>query len=216
MGSSLACVRPETEDTDMNKWWGSKPIVQSEFESQQDKLQRMSAEVVKRYRKELNQEVSEPDRLAAVYGMGFATADGRRQAQVVCLLASSMLKAPNTDVTLVWPDRQESVASVRGGEVSDEWSSALEDSYCSHVITTGRELSVEKSREHPLVCDTSFARAGQIVSYLGVPVANREGIIVGVLCAHDTVSRQWNTADVGILTQLSVVLTRAMTPVAAS
>ncbi len=104
------------------------------------------------------------------------------------------------------------LASVRGGVVDEPGYLSLDDSYCKHVIATGREFAVDRSNAHPLVCNTMLATTEQVVSYLGVPIASRDGIIVGVLCVHTTDEREWSTADVSMLTQLSFVLTRALEP----
>jgi GAF domain-containing protein len=195
------------------KLWPTKTpakISQVQFETQQQKLARLSGEVLERHRREIDREVEDSARLKVMYGSAFMSGGAKRQAQTVCLMATQMLNVPNSALTIVQPDRQEFIAQVRRGEILDEQaSSAIGDSYCRQVIGTGREFAVEKSAEHPLVCDSSFARGGEIVSYLGVPVANRSAIIVGVLCVWDEVERSWTAADVSILTQLSLVLTRS-------
>lgn len=195
----------------MKTWFGSKTITPTEFETQQNKLRRMSAEVVHRYHREVSAEVSDPHRLAAVYGASFSCAGARRQAETVALMATSMLKVPHCEVTLVWPDRQEAVAAVNDYAITRPGDDLpYEESYCKNVIATGREFSVENAIDHPLVCDTKLATTGAICSYLGVPVANKDGVIVGVLCVYDTIERDWRGGDVSLLTQLSFVLTRAM------
>lgn len=199
----------------MVRWWNStKPVSEPQFESHQQKLQRMSAEVVQRYQRELDAEISDPQRLSATYGSAFAGAETRRQTQTVVMMAASMLKVPNADAMLVMSDRQESVAAVRDYEIVDpgDANAPIHDSYCKHVIGTGREFAVDDAPNHPLVCDTSFARGRNIIAYLGVPIASRDGVIVGVLCVHDSRAREWRVADVSMLTQLSFVLTRAMEP----
>jgi GAF domain-containing protein len=178
---------------------------QTEFETQQDRLMKLSGDVLSRYRKELAQEVAEPERLNAVYGQRFLEREMRDQAQIVAHMASELLMVPNAMVNIVLSDRQVTVAQV-GSYASPEV--AREESYCQHVIGTGRELAITDSARHPLVCDTTFAQNAAIVSYLGVPVVSREGMIVGVLCCWDSIKRDWDAADVGILTQLSMVLTR--------
>jgi GAF domain-containing protein len=202
---------PEGELLTMKRWFGAKAVQLEEFETQQSKLAKMSREVFDRYQATLKQEVADPARLEAVYGSAFANADSKRQAQVVALMASSMLSVPNAMITLILPDRQVRVANVVNGQVdTDLADDKIEESFCKHVIGTGRELAIDRSGEHALVCDTRFARSGEITSYLGVPIANTEGIIVGVLCVFDSAERDWGVGDVGLLTQLSVVLTRAL------
>ncbi len=194
----------------MKLWFAKTPLKQPEFENQQDKLRRMSEEVIRQYQTDVDREVSDPDRLAAMYGSGFMSADLKRQAEVVAVMASQMLKVPNADVSAVMPGVHQALASVRDGEVIEPGSQGLDDSMCKNVIATGREMAVELAQNHPLVCNTEWATSGAIVAYLGVPVASHEGIIVGVLCVHSPHKREWKTADVSVLTQLSFVLTRAM------
>lgn len=196
----------------MRRWFGAtKPLPPMQFETQQSRLEKMSREVFDRYHVALDKELAEPQRLEAVYGSAFANADSKRQAEVVALMASSMLSVPNAMITLILPDRQVRVASVVNGVVDQNLDDdPIEDSFCKHVIGTGRELAIDRSGTHALVCDTRFARSGEITSYLGVPVANTEGIIVGVLCVFTSQERDWGVGDVSLLTQLSVVLTRAL------
>lgn len=179
--------------------------------SQQAKLRSMSGDVLRRYQRELDAEVSDPDRLAAVYGAAFACADTKRQAGVVAMMASSMLKVPNAAVNVITAEEQEPVAWITDGQlITDPKVVPARESFCVNVITTGREMAVENAREHPLVCNSRFALEGEVISYLGVPIANRSGVIVGSLCVFEPSQRQWKPADVGMLTQLSMVLTRAL------
>lgn len=177
------------------------------FETHQDRLSRLSGEMLTRYRKELKAEVTDPQRLAQVYGSEFASAGVRSQAQSVAAMAASMVKAPSAMINVVTANEQETIAKV-GAEAVPAVIDA-EDAFCSHVIGTGREFAVDDSGTHPLVCDTRYARGGEIISYLGVPI-ERSGYIVGVLCVADDKVRTWSTADVSILTQLAAVLTRAL------
>lgn len=184
--------------------------MQAEFETQQQKLQRLSGDVLARYQREIDTEVADPQRLEATYGAVFASAGMKRQAQTVCLMATQMLGVPNAAISVLGRHEQEFIARVEQGQVvQDSLVTRIEDSYCRQVIGTGREFAVEKAAEHPLVCDSTFTTDGIIVSYLGVPIADRNSIIVGVLCTWDSVEHPWSAADVAVLTQLSLVLTRA-------
>jgi GAF domain-containing protein len=188
------------------RWFQRGAVKQDEFESQQQKLARLSGEMLSRYRTELKAEISDPDRLAQVYGSEFATSDMKKQCQSVATMATQMLKTPMAMINILNGEEQETVAQVGADDVPP--LIATEESFCRHVIGTGREFAVSNSPEHPLVCDTQVSREGIIVSYLGVPI-ERQGYIVGVLCVADVHPRDWSLADVSILTQLAAVLTRA-------
>ncbi len=183
-----------------------EPIDPRSFETQQQKLTRLSGEVLERYRKELKAELADPDRLRAVYGAAFADRSNAAQAQIVVTMASNMLGTPNAMLSIVLDDRQVPIAQVSTDPITEF---PIKESMCAHVIHTGQEVSVEVAQEHPLVCDTTFARSGQVVSYLGVPVVDRSALIIGVLCVWDDKQRNWGPADVGMLMQLSFILTRA-------
>jgi GAF domain-containing protein len=198
-------------------WHRSTVTAPDELENQQQKLARLSGDVLRQYRRDLDVEVNDPQRLEAIYGSGFMRAEATKQSEVVAVMATQMLSVPNAIVSVVLPDGQYNVAWIVDNESVrvdlSQPASTLPDSYCSHVIGTGREVNIETSVDHPLVCDTKWARGGEIVSYLGVPVANRHAIIVGTLCVYDSCERQWAPADVSMLTQLSLVLTRTVDPV---
>lgn len=199
----------------MRRWFANKvhiDVASVQDNKSTDKLRRLNEEVMRRYQREVSTEVGDPTRLAAVYGSAFSTGTARQQAHTVALTATSMLKVPNCEVTVVYPDRQESVAAVNNYAVIDPGIGNLsyEDSWCKNVIATGREFAVDNAGEHTLVCDTTLTTEGGVGSYLGVPIADRTGIIIGVLCVFDSIPRDWTPADVSMLSQLSFVLTRAM------
>jgi GAF domain-containing protein len=191
----------------MARWWqsGRETARQREFESHQQRLERLSGQMLERYRAGLKDKVADPDRLQALYGTHFLDGSFRQQAHRVLTMACSMLRVPNAMVNIVTPLGQQTVAAVGA---NDDANGPLEThSFCQHVIGTGRELAVSDAEGHSLVCDTVFARDGIIVSYLGVPIV-RQDWIVGVLCVYDDKPRDWDTADVGMLTQLSQVLSQ--------
>lgn len=193
------------------RFFRGKAPMQAEVDSQQERLRKLSGQVLERYRRELKAEISDPSRLAAVYGAGFASAGVVAQAQTVAQMATKMLKVPNAAVNVVREDALTSVALVMDYQVqSQQLRLELDDSACQHVIHTGRELSIADTVQHPLVCDSRLTKEGSMISYLGVPVASPEAIIVGTLCVFDENERHWSTADVGMLTQLSMVITRAL------
>jgi GAF domain-containing protein len=197
----------------MVKFWSSTKAPSAPvFETQQQSLQRMSRDVMARYQRDLKAEIIDPARLEAVYGSDFCNANTRRQGETVAMMATSMLRVPNCSLNVILEDTQVTVAEVSDYQIVEPTTvMPAHDSYCQHVIATGREFSVEDSSSHPLVCDSAVTKAGTITSYLGVPVVDTTAIIVGVLCVYDDTHRSWRAADVSILTHLSFVLTRALT-----
>lgn len=194
----------------MRFFFGREPSEQ-QIDHQQARLRRMTAEVMTRYQRELTAEISDPDRLSAVYGAAFADANTRRQAETIAKMAVGMLKVANAAVNVITAAGMESIALILEGQVQvEQLNASLDDSYCKHVIHTGREMAIDDSTKHPLVCDSRLSIDGVAISYLGVPVANRNHIIVGTLCVFEEHQRTWGPADVSMLMQLSMVLTRSL------
>jgi GAF domain-containing protein len=188
-----------------------EPMEFTEFTTQQSRLKSLAGEALREYRNNLDTELRDPQRLAVAYGEAFANADFKRQAEVVAELATMRLDVPNADVNIITDTAQLAIAAIRKGNLSyPPPETALGESYCKHVIGTGMPLAVEDSMDHPLVCDTRLAIEGKIVSYLGVPVADRNKIVIGVLCVHTPYERQWSKQDVEALTQLSLILTQTL------
>ncbi|MFK0012136.1 GAF domain-containing protein [Streptomyces sp. NPDC091027] len=83
---------------------------------------------------------------------------------------------------------------------------ARDHGYCPHVVVRGRALALED------VCD--FARfAGNAVvdgsgvrSYLGAPLTDRHGTVLGTLCAVDVVPRRWGTEGLATVKALAAEL----------
>ncbi|MBC7374096.1 MAG: SpoIIE family protein phosphatase [Frankiales bacterium] len=49
----------------------------------------------------------------------------------------------------------------------------------------------------------SLVERGGVRAYLGVPLMDRAGLVVGALCVHDVQVRTWTPADVGVLSELA-------------
>jgi GAF domain-containing protein len=175
------------------------------FGTHQERMSKLSAEMLTHYQAGLDSAVNDPKRLAEVYGSSFASASFKAQAHSVALMAASMLKTPHAQVNIITAEQQVSVA-VAAGENPEPIDCG--EGYCQNVIATGREFAVDNAREHALVCDTRIAIDGDVTSYLGVPIV-ANNYVIGVLCVYDTKPRTWGVVDVSMLTQLATVVTRA-------
>ncbi len=119
-------------------------------------------------------------------------------------LASRILNAPISTVTLIDEDRQYFKSQVGIGE---PWASLgempLEYSYCQHVVATQQPLIVEDSRTHPLLYDNRATLEEGIVSYAGIPLITSDGDALGSICVIDKKTRHWTEEEISILTELS-------------
>lgn len=165
-------------------------------------LHKLEGALMRAYRVELESALHDPDRLAAVYGSEFATAPVRQRLQTVVDLAAAMLRTPIASVQVITAT-QAIIVAAHGMEPAVV---AVDDSYCSNVIGLGEDLAIEEAIGHALVCTSAFAIEGGIRAYLGVPLVNRDGHIVGTLCVCDHEPRAWHRNDVTLLAQLAAVI----------
>lgn len=176
-------------------------------------LARLEKAMLDTYRRELGLALNDADRLQAVYGSSFFEADQVLKLESICATAAQMLEVQNAAVNLISNNQQYSVATH-----GERWSKSLDlhlplnveldYSYCQHVVGTERDLSIEDTLRHALVCESKATTEGGIRSYLGVPIINRQGHILGSLCVWSFQPHKWSATDVALLTSLSAVLTR--------
>src|SRR5690606_6131828 len=126
-------------------------------------------------------------------------------------VVSRLLDAPVSLISLVDADRQffksqqglpEPLATTR--------QTPLSHSFCQHVVTTGRELSVDDARLDPLARDNEAVKDLGVVAYLGVPLRAPGGAIIGSLCAIDSSPRTWQDDDINTLTDVAEMVASEM------
>jgi signal transduction histidine kinase len=124
-------------------------------------------------------------------------------------LASVMLKAPVSLVSLVDHDRQFFKSSVG---LQEPWASyrqtPLSHSFCQHVVESATPLSVGDARIHPLLKSNLAVSDLGVVAYLGIPITTSKGHTLGSFCAIDTHVREWTLEEVSLLEDLTVLLVR--------
>jgi len=127
--------------------------------------------------------VADPARLAAIasYRVGGHAGDADLDA-VVGYIARA-LDAPIAVINLVGPDLQCFPAEIGVGipfsNVPDELS------FCAYVVATGEPLEVSDALAHPVFAGNPAVAAGAIRSYLGVPLVDEDGYVLGSLGVFD-------------------------------
>jgi signal transduction histidine kinase len=65
----------------------------------------------------------------------------------------------------------------------------LSHSFCQHVVSSDRHLSVADARTHPLLRDNLAIADLGAIAYLGIPLTTAEGFTLGSFCAIERVVR---------------------------
>ena len=160
-----------------------------------------------------SRKLAEPARLDALAASSLMDSAPEAPFDRAVTLASSVLDAPVSLFSLVDDERQFFKAQEGlSGETAQARQTPLTHSFCQHVVTKAEPLRVTDAREHPLVRDNLAIRDLDVVAYLGVPVRDPDGHVLGSLCAIAPEPRDWNERDLdhlsgiarGIETELSL------------
>ena len=114
-------------------------------------------------------------------------------------LARRLLGTAASQVRLVPEAGAHLPPSARTGALGDGSCDGL----CDLTASTGSALVLPDASLDPLWAELPAVRAGAVRSYLGVPLVTEGGTAVGALCVHDPAPRDWDEADVELLSQLA-------------
>ncbi|WP_245160964.1 SpoIIE family protein phosphatase [Blastococcus sp. CT_GayMR16] len=81
--------------------------------------------------------------------------------------------------------------------------SPLSESLCTVTAAGTGVLAVTDARHDPRVRDLPPVVSGQVGAYLGVPLAGRNGQVIGALCVFDPDPRDWSDTDIATVRQLA-------------
>jgi PAS domain S-box-containing protein len=148
----------------------------------------------------------DPARLAALCDSGLADSPPEEAFDRLTRLASRLLGAPLSTLSLVDDARQFFKAQTGLPEpLATARQTPLTHSICRHVVSLGAPLLIpdtlldERVRANPMVAGFG------IRAYAGVPVATAGGYVLGSLCVADVRPREWSAADLEALTDLAAV-----------
>ena len=149
-------------------------------------------------------ELSDVDRLMALRTTGLLDTAPEEAFDRVTRLASRILGAPVSLISLVDADRQFFKSQVGlPSPYNQTRQTPLSHSFCQQVVKTEGVLRVTDSRADPRVCDNLAVRDLKVVAYLGVPLKMPDGSVLGSLCAIDSTPRAWPEQDIAALTDLA-------------
>ncbi|GAA2719235.1 hypothetical protein CAE01nite_08120 [Cellulomonas aerilata] len=118
-----------------------------------------------------------------------------------------VIKAPIAVVNLVSTDRQ--CYPAERGVGAPDTHVVDELSFCAYVVAQGAPLEVTDARDDTVFRDNPLVVAGAVRSYLGVPLVDEDGVVLGALSVFDDVPRIFTQDDVEAL-QSQVRLVRTL------
>jgi len=144
---------------------------------------------------------NEAERLAALHTYHVLDTAYEDAFDSIARLAAQLVGCPISTVSLVDAERQWFKSSVGWSVTQGPRTLA----FCAHTILDGsRPLVVTDATKDARFSDNACVTGEPFIrSYLGVPLVNPEGHALGTLCVIDKVARDFNTADIEIMTTLA-------------
>ncbi|MFJ5810483.1 GAF domain-containing protein [Streptomyces sp. NPDC093093] len=78
--------------------------------------------------------------------------------------------------------------------------------YCPHVVVRRRALALEDVRDYARFAGNAVVDGSGVRSYLGAPLTDRRGFVLGTVCAVDLVPRRWGLDGLASLKSLAAEL----------
>jgi PAS domain S-box-containing protein len=148
--------------------------------------------------------LADPDRLAAVRQTNLLDTPAEDAFDRVARLAARLLEVPIALLPLIEDDRQFFKACVG---LPEPWASArqtsLSHSLCQHVVVARRPLAIDDTARDGLARDNPLVRELGLAAYLGVPLIDPSGYVLGSVCVADHRPRDWTPEQVAVLTDLA-------------
>ena len=151
----------------------------------------------------MSEPLSSAQRLAALRETGL-DAESDLALETFAGLVRRLLGVPVSLVSLV-DDRRQFFPGAAG--LGMPWDAVrqtpLSHSFCQHVVTSGKELVVADAPDDPVLCDNMAIPDLGVVAYAGMPLTDADGLVLGSLCAIDTVTREWTDDELATLRDLA-------------
>ncbi len=148
--------------------------------------------------------LEDPKRLEALRELGLLDSAFEEAFDRLTQLASKILNAPVSLVSIVDADRQFFKSFVG---LEDYWAdkreTPLSHAFCKHVVGTGNPLIVDDAHQDERVKDNLGITELNITSYLGMPLQTSDGTNLGSFCVIDSQAREWTDHEIEILRELA-------------
>lgn len=149
--------------------------------------------------------LNDPSRLQALRATGLLDRDPSPSLDRLVRLASKILDAPVSLVSLVEADRQFFASQVGlRAPYSEGRETPLSHSFCKQVVESGEALVITDALADARVSGNPAIQDLHIGSYAGVPLMGEEdGHVLGSFCVIDEEPRNWTEDELDILRDLA-------------
>ncbi|MHA3771124.1 ATP-binding protein [Verrucomicrobiota bacterium sgz303538] len=150
--------------------------------------------------------LNQPERLKALRRTGLLDSPPEALFDRLTRMAAQILEVPAAIMTLVDENRQFFKSCIG---LPEPWASyretPLSHSFCQFVTASGEPLVVNDARLDERVRTNLAIQDLNVVAYLGVPLATRDGHIIGSFAAIDSKPHTWTERDKSLLIDLAAL-----------
>lgn len=149
--------------------------------------------------------LNDPSRLLALRATGLLDSDPSPSLDRLVRLASRIVRAPVSLVSLVEADRQFFASQVGlAMPYSESRETPLSHSFCKQVVETGEALVITDTLSDERVLGNPAIEDLHIRSYAGIPLKGDDtGQVLGSFCVIDDQPRTWTDEELEILKDLA-------------
>ena len=151
-------------------------------------------------------DLDDPRRLAAARRLQPGT-PGNEVLDRLSGLAARLLRTGSAQVSLLTDVQVVAGGAGAGAQAVVGPPSRRDDSLCTVTARSGAPLVVADASHDSRVVHLPPVRGGAVGSYLGVPLADAQGLVVGAFCVYDQESRSWSDDEVTVLEELAQATT---------
>lgn len=147
-------------------------------------------------------QLQEADRLAAVDRSGLVGLSGDDAFDRLLELAIAVTGAPRGVIALVDAERTTAFSAVGFPEGLPLFA-LIDYSFCRYVVGYGRPFLVEDANNDPRTIGDPAIEAFAAVAWIGFPVEDAHGNVLGNFCLMDAAPREWTPLDVQTVATLA-------------
>lgn len=150
----------------------------------------------------LQRVVEDGTRVAAVRRTGLLDSPPDEAFDLLTREAKRLTGAPIAFIALVDRDRDFYLSHSGFGEPLASTRQLRGKTFCHHTIARRATLQIDDTRADPVFRHVPTVETLGIAAYLGVPMIDDGGQVIGSLCVVDTRPRAWGAKDRAALEQL--------------
>lgn len=147
-------------------------------------------------------QIQEADRIAAVDRSGLVGLSGDDAFDRLLELAIAVTGAPRGVIALVDAEHTTAI-SAAGFPEGLPLFAPIDFSFCRYVVGFGRPFLVEDALNDPRTIGDPAIEAFAAVAWIGFPVEDSHGNVLGNFCLMDAAPREWTSLDVQTVATLA-------------